>query len=260
MEALSSFFYATAWPMTPPEPYSSFHIILTAAGIITALLLATFLSRKKGIEKTVLFVCGIILLIMEAYKQGFLYFVQNGQSYDWWYFPFQLCSIPMYLCLAVPILGSEKRSGAFTAVTTFLQDFGLLGGFMALLVPPGLMHPYWTLTLHGFFWHFILLFIGFYCAIAGLPDNSAKGFAKTLPILFTCVVIALIINYLAGPTAEMFYISPYHPSDQPVFRDISRTLGIWPGIFVYVCSMAAGGAVIHLIAGCLTSGFGHRSG
>ncbi len=91
----------------------------------------------------ILFSCGVLLALMELYKQAFLYVIEFHGHFDWWYFPFQLCSIPMYICLAAPLLHSEKT---LRRAATFLQDFGLLGGIMALAVPPGLMHPYWTMT------------------------------------------------------------------------------------------------------------------
>ena len=65
-------------------------------------------------------------------------------------FLFQLCSVPMYLCLLLPLLQTAWHGRIARAFYTFLQDYGLLGGVMALAEPSGLMHPYWTLTLHGF--------------------------------------------------------------------------------------------------------------
>ena len=48
------------------------------------------------IEK-VLFFIGIFLLTSEILKQLLLTFVMNNGHYNLWYFPFQLCSLPMYL-------------------------------------------------------------------------------------------------------------------------------------------------------------------
>lgn len=126
----------TAWPMTPPKPYSFFHIFLCLAGISFSICLAVFLSRRRRDPVRRLFLCGLILAVSEVYKQLFLTLVAHPGVYDWWYFPFQLCSIPMYLCLILPLLPEGGRRTA----ATFLQDFGLLGGFMALAEPSGLMH------------------------------------------------------------------------------------------------------------------------
>lgn len=250
---LKCFLQATAWPMKPPVPGSPFHLLLTLSGVLAAGSLARTLGRRaresessaSAVRRT-LSVCGLLLALMELYKQAFLYFIVNGGRFDWWYFPFQLCSIPMYLCL-LALLPGWKRYAA--ACTVFLQDFGLLGGIMALAVPPGLMHPYWTLTLHGFLWHFILIFIGLFCAFSGASDLCWRGFLRTLPLYFSCCLTALFINVAAGPSsgAEMFYISPFRPSEQPIFHQISSSLGIFPGILIYIAAMLLGAALIHSI-------------
>ncbi len=234
----------TAWPMTPPKPYSSFHILLSICGILSALCLARILSRKPERAVKRLFVCGLILAGGELYKQLFLTLAVHPGVYDWWYFPFQLCSIPMYLCLLLPGLPKRLRPAVFT----FLQDFGLLGGLMALAEPSGLMHPYVTLTLHGFLWHFILIFIGLFCHFSFAECRPAKQYVHALPIFFGCCLIALAINWAAGPETNiaMFYISPYHPSQQAVFRQLSLLLGIFPGNLLYVASAALGAFLVHL--------------
>ncbi len=263
---------ATAWPMTVWQPYSPEHLALATAGIAAAWFAARALARftagsragftadsedsfaadsgahRTGNTSRVLFACGLILALMEIYKQGFLYYIENGGRFDWWYFPFQLCSVPMYLCLAFPFLGSGR---AMRTAAVFLRDFGLLGGFLALAVPPGLMHPYWTMTLHGFFWHFILIFVGLYCSFCGLCDNTVRGFLRALPLFFACCLIAAGINVAAGPTsnADMFYISPYYPSTQPVFDMIAARLGILPEIALYLAATVCGGGLVHLLFG-----------
>ena len=132
---LQSILRMTAWPMTPPVPYSAFHILLTVFGAGFAVSFARFFGKKirsmaspEPYFRHILFSCGVLLALMELYKQAFLYVIEFHGHFDWWYFPFQLCSIPMYICLAAPLLHSEKT---LRRAATFLQDFGLLGGIMA---------------------------------------------------------------------------------------------------------------------------------
>lgn len=279
------FFAATAWPMDAVAPYSFFHIALTLAGTLLAALLAWVMAKAKGpASSRILSACGLLLAVAEVYKQGFLYTIVYDHHYEWWFFPFQLCSIPMYLCLAYPLLGiarvretalSPRRypvktdpaghralcpkdgspSPAQRTVATFLQDFGLLGGIMALAVPDGFLHPYWTLTLHGFFWHFMLLFLGLYCGQKGLTDQTGRGFLKTLPLYLFCCAIACKINALVQATiypadyADLFYINCALPSEQPVFRQISFKLGnVW-GHLAYIAATCTGARLIHQICG-----------
>jgi len=89
----------TAWSMTPPAVWSPFHLVFMLIGIPLAAFAAWKLrTRSEAFRLHLLFACGIFLAFSEVYKQLFLYYIENNRHYDWWYFPFQLCSLPMYLC------------------------------------------------------------------------------------------------------------------------------------------------------------------
>lgn len=244
---MKEFLFQTAWPMTVPLPYSAFHIFFTVTGIGLAFWLSRKLSRSS--EKTfrrILLACGLILAVSELYKQLFLYYVVNGEHYDWWYFPFQLCSLPMYFCLLLPLLPSKQL---YVVILTFMQDFNLLGGVMALAEPSGLLHPYWTLTLHGLLWHILLIFIGLLTSFSGHSERSIKGFAKTLPLFGICCLIASFINIFTHTRgdANMFYISPYYPTSQIVFHEIALKFGVMAGNVAYLLSICLGGFLFHML-------------
>lgn len=187
---------------------------------------------------------GLFLAACELYKQLFLFFIIHQQHYDWWYFPFQLCSLPMYLCLLTPKL---PKGWLKTSLCTFLQDYSILGGVAALIVPEGFSDIHWTLTLHGYVWHLLLIVISLLIALTGRGDIARKGFLRTLPLFFTFSVLAMIIN-VAAPghgQANMFYISPYYPTPQPVFHEIALVLGIWPASILYLLTIIAGAFVVH---------------
>lgn len=242
-----AFFQATAWTMDTPKPYGAFHLVLTVLGVSLSIFLArkfSFPERKAGPD-TILFLCGLFLGLTELYKQGFIYYIENGRTYDWWYFPFQLCSIPMYLGLGIPFVPSKLKNSFYS----FIQDFGLLGGIMALAEPSGLMHPYITLTVHGFLWHFILIFMGLICAFY---NHGKRG--RPLFLFLICTAIATVINVLSHPygNADMFYISPYYPNGQIVFHQISLVIGTFAGNCLYLASVLLGGFIIHI--SCLEIG------
>lgn len=239
----------TAWPMTPPAPWSFFHIVFSLFGLVSAVFFTRLLcspvppcetketAGRNSFNILVLWICGVILAASEIYKQLFLYKIVNNSQYDWWYFPFQLCSTPMYLCLAFPLL---PRGRIQQAAAAYLQSFGFLGGIMALVEPSGLMHPYWTLTLHGLLWHILLIFIACFCCASGMAGDDNRTFFYTLPLFYFFCLIATAINILTLGRADMFYISPYYPITQVVFHEISVVLGIWPGIIIYLLSICVG--------------------
>lgn len=233
--------------MDTPRPYSAFHLFLGTAGILTSVVLAQRLAHKPASH--VLFISGLLLAASELLKQGFLYYIVNKGSFDWWYFPFQLCSVPMYLGLLYPVSKKLTSIAVSDTLGTFIQDFAFLGGIMALAEPSGLMHPYWVLTLHGFIWHFILVFMGLYCAISRTGRQRTRDFLYTLPLFLLCALIATLINVVSHPygNADMFYISPYYPNGQIVFHEIAVTIGTLPGNLLYLAAVILGGFICHLI-------------
>lgn len=241
---METWLHKTAWPMVMPKPYGSFHIIFALSGIVLAAILAWRLrGRSKTQFRLILFLCGLILAVSELYKQLFLYFVAGAGHYDWWYFPFQLCSLPMYLCLLLPLFRGKAIGHIFC---TFMQDFALLGGIMALGEPSGLLHPYWTLTVHGLSWHVILIFISLLISFSGNGGRTILEYLQMLPMFGVFCIIATVINTLTKGAADMFYISPYYPVTQIVFDKISFQYGIGTGIMVYLLSICLGGFICHM--------------
>ena len=242
---MENFLNATAWTMAEPKPYGLFHIVMLLVGIPVSIALAWKLRRVSDRSyHRILFAIAVILLLSELYKQLFHFYVMDNKTYDWWIFPFQLCSLPMYLCAILPFM---KKSRWLIPLETFLMDFNLLGGLMALLVPDGLMHPYITLTLHAFIWHLLLLFVGFFIGFSRHGDTSFSGYIKTLPILFVCIGIATLLNVLFHSYGDinMFYISPHYYMNQIVFRDIVRLWGNEAGILSYIAATVFGGWLFH---------------
>ena len=211
-------------------------------------------SLSEEQSDRVLFFCGVFLAVSEVYKQIFLYVAVNHEHYNWWFFPFQLCSLPMYLCLVFPFLKNRKLK---TSIATFMQDFNLLGGIAALAVPDGFRGIHWTLTLHGYLWHILLVLIGIWIFLNGKSDLSRRGFLCTLPVFAVSCCIAMLINVLAPGhgEADMFYISPYYPTTQIVFHDIALKLGIEPANLLYLLTICVGSGLIHLLFCALSKRF-----
>lgn len=188
--------------------------------------------------------CGTVLLISELWKQFTLTFYINGGSFNWWYFPFQLCSLPMYCCL---IIGLTKRTAFIRILSVFLMDYGLLGGFFAFFDTSGMHYSYTPLTVHSFLWHIALIVIGIITAFSGMSDYSIAGYLKGTFIYIAGCIIALILNlslYQYGDI-NMFYISPYYQMQQVVFCQLTRIIGNTPAIWIYIASIIIGGGLLH---------------
>ena len=232
---------ATAWPMTPPEAYGTFHLLFLFFGLGSSAVLAYRLRRcSPACHRRILLGVGLFLIFCEIYKLLFYYYVVGHGSFQWWVFPFQLCSIPMYLCLAASITRSETTR---SAIYTFLCTYNLLGGFLALLEPSGLSHDYWTLTLHGFAWHTLLVFLGLLLILSGNGPKSVWDFGHaTVLFLILCGVafgINLVFFRASQGEINMFFVGP---ANNPliVFKDIAFRFGWYAATALYIPCVCLG--------------------
>lgn len=242
----------TAWRMETPQLFGAFHIIASLSVAVLAILAAAFFARRAKNEKQIcriLAVTGWILIILEVYKQLFLYYVVNGGAFDFWFFPFQLCSVPMYLCVILPAFRERSRA----AMMTFMGGYTFVSALATLIYPEDILRPYITMTAHGFIWHGLLLFISMLVFITGCADPDVRGIRGAAVLFVFLCVIALGINMATEPVmpairaahpgvthewAAMFYLNPYHNSPQPVISDIQKTAGIPAGLLLYMLVIA----------------------
>ncbi len=244
---LDSFMRATAWPMEKPVAYGSFHLICTFVGLVLSVFFAWRLRNigTKG-NRILLTGVGIFLLICEVYKQLFYYFYMENGQYAWWIFPFQLCSVPMYLCLFVAWL---KPGNIRKGLYDFMMLYNLLGGLMAFIEPSGIVHEYWTLTIHAFVWHMSLVFVGLYIIFSGRGSGQKRDYmlaTKTFLVL-CCVAFALnlLLRNVSGGSVNNFYIGPSN-SPLAVFKYISREFGWYVSTILYIPTLCLGAYLIFL--------------
>lgn len=192
------------------------------------------------------FICGILMFISEIWKQCILTFVLGQGHYNWWYFPFQLCSLAMYLCLSLPLFSSERVR---LAIYTFLMTYSLMGGIFVFFDTSGMHYPLAVLTVHSYAWHICLIGIGITAGISLLGKLTARAMAGCTCIFFISCLLATLLNIILVRLGDinMFYISPYYYMSQVFFRNIAQFTGNGFGILFYIFTVFAGGWLFFLL-------------
>ena len=154
----------------------------------------------------------------------------------------------MYLCMIAPLLKPGKvQQGMYG----FMTSFNLLGGLMALIEPSGIVHSYWTLTLHAFIWHISLIFIGLYLLASGRGGTSIQDYkaaAKTFVVLCgVAFAINLLLRDVSGGTVNMFFVGPSN-SSLLVFKQISEMFGWYVSTALYIPAVCLGAFLVFLPA------------
>ena len=243
---LSEYLLPLLHPMERPEAWGAFHACFFFIGIPTAVILAFLLRKlsKKG-ERRLLLSLGLILILSEVFKQ--LAYTAVSGSYRFDLIPFQLCSIPMYLCILIGVLPES----AFRRVSkAFVATFGLMGGIASYIAPGTMCREWLELTLHSFIWHLILIFLGFFVFFSAIEEMGACDFAGAVVMYFSLCLVALCINIVClnapGADVNMFYVGP-KPSNLPVCKEITARFGVAVNSALYTFSLSFGAFLIFVI-------------
>jgi len=251
-----------AWIIEKPELFGELHIFLATLYICFAVFLARLAARLSYDDRIkILSASGWILLASEVFKQIYIYKVVNGGFYDYWFIPFQLCSVPMYLCILLPVLKGKYRETALT----FMLGYTFISAVATFIYPEDILRPHMLLTIHGFDWHAILLFISLTIGFSGMADLSLKGFKSATYLFLILCVVAIVINVVTEKVpplcscgrgyANMFYLSPYHSSNQPIVSAVEASLGRVPAMLLYIAVVIAAAGLVNYIFYSITTRF-----
>ena len=248
MNIIEKLMWALEVEMAPPPAYGLFHIILIVVGLSLCISLA-WLCRKfdEKKNKILLLAYSGALIASEVFKQLFLFCVIEGGTVSWGEFPFQMCSMPMYLC---PLAVFARNERVRRACYGFMMCFNLIGGIAGALEPSGIFLEQVPLTVHAILWHYSLVFLGFYIIFSRRAGSTKRDYLDVLKLFLILCYIAFVINTLiglaTGESVNMFFVGP-NPSPLIVFETIARRWGWTACAMIYIPLTAlAAGAIFRL--------------
>ena len=203
------------------------------------------MTAVHSLSQKILSILGLFFLCSEIAKQILLTVIYG--HYNWWYFPFQLCSLPIYL---LPALHFSQKPAPRRCILTFLSTYNMLGGIAAFLDTSGMHYPVALLTVHSYLWHILLIITGLWAGIClftetisdpSLKKWSCRDFFKATLVFLAACAVAEAINLAVCPfgSINMFYINPKIPMEQIVFDRIAGAIGNTPAIFLYILTIIA---------------------
>lgn len=216
-----------------PKPYGLFHLCAFAIAIIIAIVLA--IKYKKPSEKQgqrIILIISIILFIFEIYKQVIFSYNDGNWSYSWWAFPFQFCSVPMYVGLLAGLIKDGKLRRALYA---FLGTFCLFAGLAVMVYPNDVFITTLGISIQTMVHHGGMLIMGIFCLASNKTVPDLKSIYGSALVFLSLVSIAQTLNItLASKGLNMFFISPYIPCSLPILSIIQEKFGYTVFIFTYL--------------------------
>ncbi len=243
--------------MKVPEMYGFFHLTFFILSIAVGIWLCRY--KKDGGEmfvRKLLLVSAIIVIILEIYKQINYTFSYDGtkisSDYQWYSFPFQFCSTPMYVSLIAAIVKSKKLHNALCA---YLATFSVFAGLCVMLYPPQVFIDTIGINVQSMICHGSMISVGIYLLGTQYVKLEHRTILKAIPVFAVCVSIAFIMNeiaHLSGllerETFNMFFISPYCEPSLPVYSIVQAHVPYPWCLIIYISVFSLAAYVILLIA------------
>ena len=243
-----------------PKAYGTFHIICLIISLIF-FVCCFLLARKRNDKKDsfIVFVFSIILIATEIWKQ-ISRTKLNGGNYPFSIFPFQLCSIPMYLGFIQFFIKNNKVK---ETIYRYIALSGIIGGLAMLTVPMVIFTKSVLYTVHSVFWHMVLVGQGVYLIKArNYGVKPIKEVLPCIPIIAVIVTIAVILN--ATPYGfNLLSLSTKFKNDPPLLDAIYQKVDYPIYVIIVFLGLIAGlllvDFVVYIIRKILKLGVKHEN-
>jgi hypothetical protein len=208
--------------MNRPEMYGSlqtswFHymsLILVIIGSVMAITRMKNFNEKKLNKFLIIF--SLILIAFEIYKQVIFTYQANG-SYQWYAFPFQFCSTPMYVALLAGLIKNKKIKESLIA---FLATFGLFAGLGVMIYPETVFVETIGINIQTMLHHGGMVVLGV-SLLAHHVELKWKSLLKASIVFASLMIVAMVLNgihnnWIMEGTFNMFFINHKYENGIPV--------------------------------------------
>lgn len=248
------------YKMEVPGLFGWFHLMWIALVILGSLGLCALHKRKSSAVPGVLLITSVIVALLEVYKQiNYSFSYTDGIRFDfqWYAFPFQFCSTPMYVGLLAGII----RKGKFhDALCAYLATFSVFAGVCVTVYPGDVFVDTLGINIQTMICHGGMICLGVYLFYSGHVKPQWKTLFKAIPVFFACVLLASVMNDIAHAsgllereTFNMFFISPYCEPSLPVYSTVQQLMPFPWCLLVYVLAFTLAAGLMLLCAMGITA-------
>ena len=242
--------------MQTPGLYGWFHLLwlgLTAA--FTVVLCLTHKKEDTDRVRRVVLVTTLVVVALEIYKQiNYSFGYTDGIKFDyqWYIFPFQFCSTPMYIGL---LAGLTRKGKIHSAACAYLATYAMFAGICVMLYPSTVFISTIGINIQTMICHGAMIAIGIYLLYSGYVKIQWKTLLRAAAVFAVLVSMAAIMNevaYRAGlletEDFNMFFISPYSAPHLPVYSLVQGIVPFPVSLLIYIAGFTAAAALILLTA------------
>ena len=247
------------WEMEEsPGNYGWFHIMMLAIIISIAVILCV--KGKNCSDRTfrrIILYYWIFNVISELYVALIFSFELEGGvgvwDYQWYMFPFQLCSSPAYTLPFVALLKDGKARDAFIA---FTGTFALFGGLAVMVYPNDVFIRCLGINIQTMIHHGMQVVLGIFVMIHERRRLTHRFFLRGIYVFAGLVLIAMAMNIGVyhlfqnlgmDDTFNMYYISPYFDCTLPILSIIYPLIPYPAFLIMYIVGFSLIAALMYYV-------------
>lgn len=244
--------------MTEPTNYGWFHLMFIGIMLAATVLLCVKCRNVSDKHfRRIIFISWVVLVVLEIYKQ-LVYSVEYTDGafvwdYQWYAFPYQFCSTPLYALPFVAFLPDGRLRDAFVGFVSF---FSLFAGVAVFLYPNDVFISMIGVNIQTMIHHGTQIVLGVYAAVYYRKRLSIRYYLRSIPVFVVFLFIAMVLNVTvyhalvaAGidETFNMFYVSPYFDCTLPVLSAIYPAVPYAAFFLIYCIGFSIAALVIYYL-------------
>jgi hypothetical protein len=198
----------------------------------------------------------VVVIISEIYKQINYTFSFDGNvitaDYQWYAFPWQFCSTPMYVGLAAALW---KKGKIHDSLCAYLASFALFAGVGVMVYPETVFIETIGINIQTMICHGSMISIGVYLLYTGYVKAEHKTAVRAMPVFAVMVALAVIMNEIAYASGlletedfNMFFVSPHQEPSLPVYSLIQGAVPYPWCLIIYIAGFTLAAYIMVLLA------------
>lgn len=248
------------WVEEVPKVFGLYHIIWLIILVVSIILLCRYVkgNNEKTLRKMLL-IFGMLMIILEIYKQLTLAFKYNSETdsinYAWYLFPFQFCSTPMYIAL---VSGFLKEGKIRDLLLSYLTCYSIFGGLTVMIYPEQVFIGRVMINFQSMFHHSSQIVLGVWLLYSGHVKANYKTVLKGAIPFLVLLAMAFLMNLgfvhfkiSSNDVFNMFYIGPHFECTLPLvsmfYPKIVTVLNYIPFLLLYIFGFIGAAGVVLLI-------------
>lgn len=257
MNVLGEILKILDWKMEVPQPYGWFHLLCCALTIVITVVICVLCKHKTRRQViAIVFGTAVLVAILEIYKQINFTFTYDGNEitadFLWFAFPWQFCSMPMYVGL---LAGIFRKGKIHEALCAFLATYSIFAGVCVMLYPVTVFVDTIGINIQTMVCHGSMITIGVYLLYTGYVKMEHRTILKALPVFAVAVFIAMTMNEIAYYTGlletdefNMFFISPHCTPSLPVYSIVQEIVPYPWCLIIYIAAFTLAAYLVLLVS------------